>query len=739
MDQDLLEIQGSVEEIVFYNEESGFTVLELVNETEYITVVGTFPQVVPGEELALRGNWVTHSTFGRQFRAVYAERKMPSTAAELYKYLASGTVKGIAAKTAQKIIDRFGDESFDVLENHPEKLSMIKGISFSKAETICRNFREQFAVRQIMLSLEKYGLTPLECLTVYKALGAESFEIIKYNPYRLCEDPLDFSFDRAETIAESLHNKPQEEFRRAAGIIYILKHNLNNGHTCLPRRKMVLPATQLLNASEDDVESTIDELVDNKKIISSVIKDEEFLFLPEIYLAESGAAAKTSLILDFPPVGIPTLLKDIERIEASENIIYDETQKSAIFQAVEKGLMILTGGPGTGKTTTLNAIIKMFQSHGLRIVLTAPTGRAAKRMSEITGNEATTIHRLLIVDWDKYGKPFFVHGLSNPIEADVVIVDELSMVDIQLFYSLLKALPLGCRLIMVGDTEQLPAVGAGAVLHDLIDSGRIPVVELTKVFRQAMKSKIVTNAHNIVNGIKPDLTSKDNDFFFMKRSTNGSVVNTVVELCAKRLPDAYGFIPYEDIQVLCPSRKGDTGSINLNRALQAVLNPPAEDKAEVVFNARIFRVGDKVMQTKNNYQIQWSKDGEEGSGIFNGDIGIIEAVDKVDSAVTIHFDDDRISVYPYNGLVEIELAYAMTVHKSQGNEFNAVILPLFSVPSRLCYRNLLYTAVTRAKKMIILVGDEQVVDVMTENNSKTKRYTAMKEFLLKESDDNVQN
>lgn len=738
MNQDLLEIQGSVEEVIFHSDESGFTVLDLVTETEYITVVGTFPQIAPGEELLLRGNWVEHSAYGRQFSAVYAERKMPSTASELYKYLASGTVKCIAAKTAQKIIDRFGDESFDVLENHPEKLSMIKGISLQKAETICRNFREQFAVRQIMLSLERYGLTPLECLSVYKAFGAESFEIIKHNPYRLCEDPLDFSFDRAESIAEGLQDKPEEEFRRAAGLIYILKHNLNNGHTCLPRRKIIIPAAQLLGASEEQIEITIDKLIEDKRIVCSEIKNEQFLFLPDIYLAESGAALKTSLILDFPPVGIPTLLNDIERIEVSENIIYDDTQKSAIFKAVEKGLMILTGGPGTGKTTTLNAIIKMFQSHGLRVVLTAPTGRAAKRMSEITGNEATTIHRLLIVDWDKYGKPYFVRNMSNPLEADVVIVDELSMVDVNLFYSLLKALPLGCRLIMVGDSQQLPAVGAGAVLHDLINSGRIPVVELKKVFRQAMKSKIVTNAHDIVNGIKPDLSSKDNDFFFMKRSTTRSVVQTVVELCTKRLPDAYGFIPAEDIQVLCPSRKGETGSVNMNKALQAVLNPPDKNKAEVSFNGKTFRIGDKVMQIKNNYQILWSKDGEEGSGIFNGDIGFIERIDNVDSTVTIHFDDDRISVYPNSGLIEIELAYAMTVHKSQGNEFNAVIMPVFSVPSKLCYRNLLYTAVTRAKKMMILVGDEKVIDVMTENNSKTKRYTALKEFLLKESDSDVQ-
>lgn len=736
MNRDLTELQGSVEEIVFHNDESGFTVLEIVTETEYITVVGTFPQVAPGEELRLKGNWVTHNTFGRQFRAEYYERKMPSTASELYKYLAAGTVKGIAAKTAQKIIERFGDDSFEVLENHPEKLALIKGISIQKAEDICKNFREQFAVRQIMLSLERFGLTPLECLNVYKVFGADSFEIIKYNPYRLCEDPLDFSFDRVEMIVSDLQDKPEDGFRQAAGIIYILKHNLNNGHTCLPRRKMLPPAIQLLDSTEDEIDKIIDELIADKRLVSATINEDEFLFLPDIYIAESGAAIKTSLILDFPPVGIPTLLRDIEKIEISENIIYDDTQKSAIFKAVEKGLMILTGGPGTGKTTTLNAIIKMFQSHGLRVVLTAPTGRAAKRMSEITGNEATTIHRLLMVDWDKYGRPYFVRNTGNPIEADVVIIDELSMVDVQLFYSLLKALPLGCRLIMVGDTEQLPAVGAGAVLHDLIDSGRIPVVELKKVFRQALKSKIVTNAHDIVNGIKPDLESKDNDFFFMKRTNNNSVVQTVVDLCTKRLPDAYGYEPAEDIQVLCPSRKGETGSININRALQYVLNPPAKSKAEISFNGKLFRVGDKVMQIKNNYQILWTKDGEEGSGIFNGDIGIITKIDPVDSTVTILFDDDRVSVYPSSGLIEIELAYAMTVHKSQGNEFNAVIMPVFSVPSKLCYRNLLYTAVTRAKKIMILVGDSAVIDIMTENNSKTKRYTALKEFLIKESGEN---
>lgn len=737
MKPEMNEIQGTVEEVIFHNDDTGFTVFDIVTEDEYITVVGVFSDLTPGEELVIQGSWTEHQNFGRQFRAECYERKMPSTAADLYKYLASGAVNGIRAKTAQRIIERFGEDSFDVLENHPERLSQIKGISYSKAEKICKDFKEQFAVRQLLISLERFGLTPLECLQVYRAFGAESYEIVKTNPYKLCDDPVAISFERAELIAESLQDKPDEEFRLGAGIVYVLKHNLNNGHTCLPRKKIVLPAAQLLSVDENEIETNIDRLIDAKRLVSRVIRNEEYLFLPELYSSENGAAQKVDLILSFPPAGVPTMLKDIERIEKSENIIYDDTQKSAVFQAVEKGLLILTGGPGTGKTTTLNAIIKMFESQGLRVVLTAPTGRAAKRMSEVSGKEATTIHRLLIVDWDKYGKPYFVHNMSNPIDADVLIVDELSMVDVSLFFSLIKSLPLGCRLIMVGDSEQLPAVGAGAVLHDLINSGKIPVVELKKVFRQALKSKIVTNAHDIVNGRMPDLSCKDNDFFFMKRNSNTSVTQTVVDLCSSRLPKAYGYSPLTDIQVLCPSRKGETGSNALNKAIQMVLNPPSADKAEVSFNGKIYRVGDKVMQIKNNYQLLWKKIDEEGSGVFNGDIGIVTDVDISDSTLTVEFDDKRTALYPFNNLIELEHAYAITVHKSQGNEFDAVIMPVFSVPTKLCYRNLLYTAVTRAKKLMILVGDEEVIRVMTENNSKTKRYSALKEFLC--SENNLEN
>lgn len=732
MEAELVEISGQVEDVIFRKEENGFTVLELSTEDEYVTVVGVLPEVAAGEELRLRGNWVTHPTFGRQFRAELCERSMPSTAAELYKYLASGAVTGIGAKTAQKIIERFGDETFEILENHPEKLAVIKGISLSRAEKMCRSFNEQFAVRQIMISLERFGMTTSECLKAYKIYGANTAEIIKENPYLLCIDSVGIGFDRAQTIADSLPEKPSEDYRIQAGILHVVKHNLNNGHTCLPRHKLLKPCCLLLGCEEEKTDSVIDELIEMKRLVSFEMDNLEFLMLPHIYSAEISAADRIKLLLRFPPAGKPTLMQDIDNLESEECIIYDENQKKAIVTAIEKGVLILTGGPGTGKTTTLNGIIKLYDKDRLNVVLAAPTGRAAKRMSEITGREAKTIHRLLEVEWDKDDNPVFARNMKNPIKADAVVVDELSMVDVVLFSSLLDALPLGCRLIMVGDSDQLPAVGAGNVLHDLIDSDILPVVELDKVFRQALKSRIVTNAHDIVNGRMPDLSSKDNDFFFMERQSNSSVVKTVTELCSLRLPKAYDYSPLTDIQVLCPSRKGETGSVYLNKALQTVLNPQTDSKKELVTGGRIFREGDKVMQIKNNYDIIWSRDDDEGTGVFNGDIGIIESIDRISSTLTVVFDDDRKAIYTFDGVSELEHAYAMTVHKSQGNEFNAVIMPVYSVVPNLCYRNLLYTAVTRAKKLMILVGTKDVIESMTMNDSKMKRYSALKHFLLSE-------
>ncbi len=735
MEQEYIEIYGTVEDVVYHNDENGFTVIELSTEDEYITVVGSFSEVAAGEELRLRGSWVNHHTFGRQFRAELFERKMPSTAAELYKYLASGAVSGIGAKTAQKIIERFGDDTFEILEKYPEKLTVIKGISLSRAEKMSRSFNEQFAVRQIMISLERFGMKPSECLRAYRVFGTAAGEIIKMNPYELCTDPINMSFDRAEAIAETLPQKPDETYRIKAGIIHVIKHNLNNGHTCLPRRKIIAPCCGLLSADEQIIEDNIDRLIEDKRLVAKEIENDSFLFLPHIYLAESNAAEKIKLMLMFPPAGKQTLLQDIEKIERKECIVYDVKQKEAIITAVEKGILILTGGPGTGKTTTLNGIIKIFEEDKLNVVLAAPTGRAAKRMSEITGKDAKTIHRLLEVEWDKNDMPCFARNIKNPIQADVLIVDELSMVDVVLFTSLLYALPIGCRLVLVGDSNQLPAVGAGNVLHDLINSGIMPVVELNKVFRQAMKSKIVTNAHDIVNGVIPDLSTKDNDFFFLKRSSPTSVLQTVVDLCTNRLPNAYGFSPLTDIQVLTPSRKGECGCTNLNKELQAILNPSKDVRKEVAGNGRVFREKDKVMQIKNNYDIIWKRDNEEGSGIFNGDIGIIKSIDNISRTLRIVFDDDKEALYSFEGLNEIEHAYAMTVHKSQGNEFSAVVMPVFSVIPNLCYRNLLYTAVTRAKKLMILVGSEETIKEMTLNDSKIKRYSALKEFLCTENTD----
>lgn len=734
MKENLEEIHGFVEELVFRKPESGFTVLELSTDDEYVTVVGVLPEINVGEELKLRGTWNVHQTFGRQFKAELCERSLPSTAADLYRYLASGAVKGIGPKTAQKIIERFGDEAFEVLEKHPKSLALINGISLSKAEKICKEFNEQFSVRQVMIALEKLGMTASECLKVYRLFGANSVDVVRINPYVLCGEGIGIGFERAEQISEALEVTPDPQFRIQAGVMHVIRHNLRNGHTCLPREKLIAPSCGLLNAAADDIEIAIDNLLDEHKLERFEMNGKDFIALFKIYSDEFSAAERIKVFLKFPPAGRPTLLQDIENIERDECIVYDEKQKEAIIKAVEKGILILTGGPGTGKTTTLNGILRLFESDGLDVVLTAPTGRAAKRMSEITGREAKTIHRLLEVEWDKNDNPHFKHNMQDPLKADAVIVDELSMVDISLFSSLLNALPLGCRLVMVGDSDQLPAVGAGNVLHDLIMSETLPVVELKKVFRQAMKSRIVTNAHDIVAGKMPDLETKDNDFFFMKRNNSNSVVATIAELCSKRLPDAYGFDPFNDIQVLCPSRKGECGSVNINKVLQAVLNPPSKSKKEVSLAGKILREGDKVMQIKNNYDILWTKGGDEGSGIFNGDIGIIEKIDNISSAFSVNFED-RIAVYSFENANEIEHAYAITVHKSQGNEFKAVVMPVFNVIPNLCYRNLLYTAVTRAKNIMVLIGSADVVYNMTANNSRTKRYTALKHFLAESEDE----
>lgn len=723
-----IRISGVVSHVTFTNKENGFTVLELESGDELVTAVGVMPELNAGELLELSGYWDFHASFGRQFKVEMCERRMPASAGDILRYLSSGGVKGIGPKTAVKVVEKFGEETFEVLESEPERLAQIKGISLEKAKEISADFKKQFAVREIMIALERYGMTTAECVAAFRVFGARASDIITRNPYALCSEGVGFSFSRAETIAQALPSPPEKGYRFQAGVLHVMSHNLSNGHTCIPRDKLFAPCAELLSTNDDTVDITIDELVGSGRLVSRDINGREFLFLPYIYKAEKNAAEHIKQLLKFPPAGRPAPEKEVDRLEKQTGIKYGKRQREAIITAVEKGMLILTGGPGTGKTTTLNGILRFFEEDGLKVALAAPTGRAAKRMSEVTGRNAKTIHRLLEVEWDKNDRPQFSRNARNPLEANAVILDELSMVDITLFSSFLEALPIGCRLIMVGDSDQLPPVGAGNVLHDLISSGEIPVVELKEVFRQAMESLIVENAHRIVKGDAPILNVSDKDFFFIQNESPFLAAKTVTDLCTARLPKAYGYSPLDNIQVICPSRMGDSGTYNLNRMLQSALNPQDTAKAEITVAGTVFREGDKVMQTRNNYNIEWTSSDSEGTGIFNGDIGMLRKIDMRTRTVDIMFDD-RKAVFPFESLQELELAYAVTVHKSQGNEFDVVVMPVAGVPPRLAYRNLLYTGVTRAKKMLVLVGSKRQVCAMAANDKKARRYSALEHFL----------
>lgn len=729
--EDMDHVYGTVEEIIYRKEDSGYTIIDVASEDgELITVVGVLPDIAAGEEVHFVGNYEQHPTFGRQFKAEVVERTMPQTAASMLKYLASGTVKGIGPSTAAKIIEAFGEDAFDVIENDPARLATIKGITREKAESISSEFRKTNSIREVMIRLESLGLTSNESINVFKAFGPNAVTRVTENPYILCAADIGIGFERADALALGISTSFNPIYRVKAGILHVVAYNLfSNGHTCLPREKLLSPCADLLDIDKDSVDITMDTLVSERQLVSFEMNDKEFVSLPYIYEAEYKAAQRIRMMVKFPPAGRQTLDKEISKLEKNHGIKYEKLQREAIVTAVEKGVLILTGGPGTGKTTTLNGILELFENDGLNVVLCAPTGRAAQRMSEITGKEASTIHRLLEAERTSDDRMTFCKNEQNPIDADVVIVDELSMVDVVLFSALLSALPLGCRLIMVGDNDQLPAVGAGSVLHDLLESELLPVVELSEVFRQAMQSLIVSNAHAIVHGEEPELTRVDNDFFHMERPSGSVAVGTIIDLYKNRLPKAYGYDPVRDIEVLCPTKKGDCGSANLNRLLQEAVNPPAKGKEEIKSMTRTFREGDKVMQIKNNYNIQWVKGKQKGEGIFNGDTGTLLEINRRAGTMKIDFDG-REALYPSETFKELELAYAMTVHKSQGSEFEAVIMPVVDVPPNLCYRNLFYTAVTRARKKMITVGTKNTILAMVENDRKIKRYSALK-FLLK--------
>ncbi len=724
-----IKLKGNVTDITFRNDTNGYTVFAVDTGDEELTVVGTVPDLKMGDKVELVGDYVYHSVYGRQFKADFCNALLPETVEDLYHYLASGVIKGIRESTALKIVDKFGDKTFDILQNEPERLAEIKGISLEKARKISKEYNRQATTRALIINLSKYGLNTNECLLAYEKLGNSAVEIVENNPYILCEGDHRISFDRAEQISEMLPNKPDSKHRIEAGILYVIRHNYNNGHTCLPLEKIFTPSGELLNETVDNIEISVDNLASTGRIVIEKINNRDFVFLPEAHRTEKCIANRLKVLLKFPPENPIDVTAHIGKIEKSCNIEFAELQKEAIITAVNKGVLILTGGPGTGKTTTLNGIISMFEKDFLDIALCAPTGRAAQRMTETTGRKATTIHRLLEVEWGEGDKPVFKRNLRNPLDCQAIIVDEMSMVDIFLFSSLLDALPFGCRLIMVGDSDQLPSVSPGNVLKDLIESGLIPVVQLKEIFRQSMESNIVKNAHAIVNGNKLEIDNKDGDFYLLQRNYPLDAVRTIKELITTRLPNAYGFDPATQIQILCPSKKGDTGTLNLNVVLQEAINPPSQDKREYNTGYRLFREGDKVMQTRNNYNIHWEAKDDEGDGIFNGDIGFIETIDMRRDAIIIDFSGKR-ATYSKEQLQEIELAYAVTVHKSQGSEFDAVVMPVVAVNSRLCYRNLLYTAVTRAKKLLILVGTTGCLNSMIENNKTQLRYSSLKHFIL---------
>lgn len=731
MQEEFENLTGTIEDITYQNDSTGFGVVEVDAGDEYVTVVGVLGNVVIGEEAVFEGEWNIHPSFGRQFKAVRLQRTMPADASGMLRFLSAGIIKGVREATATKIVERFGADTFNVIENEPERLSEIKGISKSKAKSISRDFKMQFAARDIMNGLSQLGLSQQEAFDAYNLYKSNALDIIKENPYAFVGEAGGFTFERADEIAFSLDEPPLFDYRCQAGVVYVVRHNLNNGHTCVPRSSLIKPAVSLLNCSEDDVEIAVDNAIDVKQLVSEKIDGREFLFLPEIYEAERTIAERLQVMLRFPPVQKDITQSEICAFEQANDIEFDEKQRQAIEIAVNKGILILTGGPGTGKTTTVKGIISLMKNRGLSVALTAPTGRAAKRMSELTGYDAKTIHRLLEVEYkDGADAPSFVHNIRNPLECDAVIVDELSMVDVTVFCALLDALPLSCRLIMVGDKNQLPPVGAGNVLADLIKSELFDVISLDKIFRQAMESMIVSNAHRVVNGEMPILDNKNSnsDFFLLNESSRYNAPKKIIELVTNRIPNGYGFDIINDIQVLCPSRKGEVGCENINALLQAKLNPPSREKAEIRNRGYILREGDKVMQIKNNYDVPWFKNDENGTGVFNGDIGILSKIDKMNDIINVRFDDKE-AMYSLENAKEIELAYAMTVHKSQGSEFEAVVLPVLSTPTKLAYRNLFYTALTRAKSLIVIVGNVGSVRAMVDNDKKSRRFSALVHFL----------
>lgn len=732
------QLTGYVEHIIYRNADNGYTVLNLVSGEDEITCVGTFSAIAEGENIEATGEYTEHPTYGRQFKVDSFEEKAPEDEEAIERYLGSGAIKGIGLALAARIVRRFKDDTFRIIEEEPERLAEIKGISQRKAMEIANQVNEKRDLRQAMIFLQQYGITMNLAVKVYQAYGQEIYEIIRQNPYRLADDIEGVGFRTADEIAARVGIRMDSDFRVKSGILYTLLQASGEGHTYLPEEELTRRAARLLEVDADQVEKQYMDLAIERKIVlkqgSREDGAETQIYASTFYYMEANTAAmlkELNVTYDVPEVEIEQRLRKIEKQTGME---LDEHQVTAVKEAVRNGLLIITGGPGTGKTTTINTIIKYFELEGFDIFLAAPTGRAAKRMSETTGFEARTVHRMLELNGGAEGSGGFERNEQNPLETDVIIIDEMSMVDISLMYSLLKAIAVGTRLILVGDVNQLPSVGPGSVLRDIIRSCVCNVVMLTKIFRQASTSDIIVNAHKINHGEEVVLDNKSMDFFFLKRYDADVIINVVLQLIKQKLPKFVDATPY-DIQVLTPMRKGLLGVERLNTILQQYMNPPLSSKAEKEYGTTIFREGDKVMQTKNNYQLEWeirSPYGlsiEKGLGVFNGDMGIIRQINDFAELMTIEFDEGRMVEYPYKLLDELELAYAITIHKSQGSEYPAVVIPLLSGPAMLMNRNLIYTAVTRARKCVTLVGNEQTFYQMVQNTSQQKRYSGLCERL----------
>ena len=726
-----VELSGSVEDVIYKNADNGYTVINLGCDEGLIAVVGNLGDVNEGERLSLRGGWITSPKYGRQFKAAMCERSMPETESEISAYLGSGVIKGLGPAIAKKIVKQFGTEALDIIDNDCMQLTVIKGITSDKALYISNEYHKITGVNEVIKFLGEYNFGPAHAISVWSAFEHDSIKQIKTNPYILCTSGIDIDFRSVDRMAADLGFDAENSDRVRAGIVYVLHENANAGHTCLPTEKLRESVCDNLGIERRQFESCLDDCEEKDWVVRITLGKREFVYLPEYYLAETYIAKKLAFMLRTSAQYEKDYSDEIRGVEFSENIQYEDLQRAAISACLTGSVFILTGGPGTGKTTTLNGVIKILKAQKKRILLCAPTGRAAKRMSDLTGEPARTIHRLLEVDFTAKGELKFKRNETNPLPADVVIADEMSMVDALLMCSLVRAIKPTSKFIMVGDSNQLPSVGAGNVLKDLIASHYIPSVELKEIFRQAAQSLIVTNAHRIVNGEFPVLDDRQNDFFFMNKSLESDIAGLVIQLAKQRLPDTYGFSPIDDIQVLCPTKMGMAGTKELNKQLQSALNPPSQNKAELKFFDVIFRTGDKVMQTKNDYDVLWTKNNDKGSGIFNGDIGIIRSVDRFSQNVTIDFEG-RVAIYTSEMLRRLEHAYAITIHKSQGSEYDAVIIPITAFTHNLLYRNLLYTGVTRAKKMIIVIGTKELVKTMVDNNRKMLRYSLLRPLLEKE-------